>query len=227
MQLEALLAIAGRADAVIEAGEFIAQQGLQLAAVGGHHRHHCREALGPGGAKGRIGQGGRHLADHRLGHQALAGLVPLQAGGKRRVEPPADPLHRCGQAQGLGDRQPPGPAGVGGIQDHRRASGHGLAEALVQQGFNVTPGALHGRVTKELAAHHIGGEHHRTGELGQHPGQGGLAAGGRADQQMAAQGRWQGRNRRTGHGRSVAAGACHRKALQAKEQMLIPATTGI
>jgi hypothetical protein len=56
------------------------------------------------------------------GHQALAGLIPLQAGGQGRVEPPTDPLHRCGETQDLGDRQTPGPAGMGGIKDHRRAS---------------------------------------------------------------------------------------------------------
>jgi hypothetical protein len=53
----------------------------------------------------------------------------------------------------------------------------------------VAPGALHGGIAKELTSHHIGGEHHGTGELGQHAGQGGLAAGGRTDQQVAAQGR--------------------------------------
>jgi hypothetical protein len=76
MQGEVLLAVAGRADAVIEAGQLIAQEGRQLALVGGHHRHHRRKALRPGWPEHRIGQGGGHLADHRLGHQALAGLVP-------------------------------------------------------------------------------------------------------------------------------------------------------
>ena len=108
---------------------------------------------------------------------------------------------------------------MGGIKNHRRAGGHGLAEALVQQGLDVAPGALHGRVTKELGAHHIGGEHHGADELGQHSGQGGLAAGWRADQQVAAQGRWNGRDRRAGHGRSLAARARHRKGLRAKEQI--------
>jgi len=89
----------------------------------------------------------------------------------------------------------------------------------VQQGFDVAPGALHRRVTKELAAHHVGGEHHGTGEFSEHAGQGGLAAGGRADQQVAAQGRWRGRDWWAGHGHSVAAGACHRKTLRAKEQI--------
>ena len=55
-------------SAVIEAGEFIAQQGLQLAAVGGHHRHHRRKALGARWPERRISQGGGHLTDHRLGH---------------------------------------------------------------------------------------------------------------------------------------------------------------
>jgi hypothetical protein len=44
-----------------------------------------------------------------------------------------------------------------------------------------------GRIAKQVVAHHVGGEHHGAGEAGQHPGQGGLAAGGRADQQVAAQ----------------------------------------
>jgi hypothetical protein len=54
---------------------------------------------------------------------------------------------------------------VGGIDDHRHAGRHRLADALVQQGLDVAPGALHSRIAKEIAAHHIGGEHHRTGEL--------------------------------------------------------------
>ncbi len=32
--------------------------------------------------------------------------------------------------------------------------------------FRDIGGALHGRIAKELATHHIGGEHHGTGELG-------------------------------------------------------------
>jgi len=55
------------------------------------------------------------------------------------------------------------------------------------------PGALHGRIAKDLGADRIGGEHQGRrftggGEQGrQGLGQGGLATGGQADQQMAAQ----------------------------------------
>ena len=172
--------------------------------MGGHNGHHRRKTLGPAGPQGRIGQGGGQLANHRLGHQALAALVPLQAGGERCEQPPADPLHRHRQAQGLGDRQAPGASGMGGIHDHRHTGRHRCLDALVQQGLDFPPGTLHGGVAKQLAAHHIRRKSHGTAEFGQHPGQSGLTAGGRADQQVAAQGRWRRSGRRAGHGHSVA-----------------------
>ena len=156
--------------------------------LGGNHGDQGRESLGPAGAKDRIGQGSIHLADHRFWHQAPAILIPLQAGGQGCVEPPADPFHRSWQGQGLGDRQAPGPAGMGGIDDHRDAGGHGLADAVVQLGFDVAPGALNGGIAKQVTAHHIGGEYDRASELCQHRRQGGFAAGGGTDQQVAAQG---------------------------------------
>ena len=58
----------------------------------------------------------------------------------------------------------------------------------MQLGLNVAPGALNGGITKQLGAHHIGGEHDRASELCQHRRQGGFAAGGGTDQQVAAQG---------------------------------------
>jgi len=116
---------------------------------------------------------------------------------------------------------------MGGTEDHWDAGGHGIPEALVQQGLDVAPGPLHRGIAKELLAHHIGGEHHGTGELGQHAGQGCLAAGGRADQQVAAQGRWQGHGRESGKDRSLAAAACNGKPLHAKEQMQIQALKGV
>ncbi len=161
--------------------------------VGGRQRHNGRKALSPAGPEVRIGQGRRHLLDHRLGHQPLAALVPLQAGGQGGEQPPADPLHRRRQRQRLGEGQPPGPPGMGRIDDHRLASGHGRPDPLVQQLLNGTPGPLHRRIAEHLGADRIGGEHHRgwlTGraEQGrQGPGQGGLAAGRRADQEVAAQ----------------------------------------
>ncbi len=62
-------------------------------------------------------------------------------------------------------------------------------------------------------AHHIGGEHHGTGEFGQHAGQGGLAADGWVDQQVAGQRRWRGHGKGTGISRSLAAAACNGKPL--------------
>jgi hypothetical protein len=102
---------------------------------------------------------------------------------------------------------------VGGIHDHRHASGHAIADALVEQGLNVTPGPLNGRIAKKLGAHAIGGEHLCAGELGQHPSQGGFAAGRRADQQVTAQ--------RLGHATRLAkAGALSKSFLRRSKQQV-------
>jgi len=113
--------------------------------------------------------------------------------GRGGVEPPADPLQRRRQRQRLGEGQTPGPAGMGGIDDHRNPRGDGLNQPLLQALLDVDPGPLHGRIAKDLGADRIGGEHQGRRFTGggeqrrQGPGQGGLTAGGRADQQMAAQ----------------------------------------
>ena len=157
----------------------------------------------------------------RLRHLAFAMAVPLQAGGQRGVEPPADPLHRRRQQQGLGEGQAPGPAGMGGIDDHRNPRGDGLDQPLLEALLDVNPGALHGRIAKDLGPDRIGGEHQGRrfssgGEQGrQGSGQGGLAAGRRADQQMAAQrrlcGGGQGSRRRDGS--SLSQVNCSRQGL--------------
>ena len=193
MALHLPLPVGGRADALVEPGQLLGQHRLQELVVGGHQGHHGGEALGPAGADMRIGQGRRQFLDHRLGHQALAVLVPLQAGGQGGEQPPADPLHRRRQRQRLGEGQPPGPPGMGGIDDHRTAVGHGRPDPLVQQLLDRAPRPLHRHIAEHLGADHIGGEHHRLrftggGEQGrQGPGQGGLATGRRADQEVAAQ----------------------------------------
>jgi hypothetical protein len=59
--------------------------------------------------------------------------------------------------------------------------------------LNVTPGALHGCITKHFSANGVGGEHlgRRFTRAGEHRrqglGEGGFAASGLADQQVAAQ----------------------------------------
>jgi len=60
----------------------------------------------------------------------------------------------------------------------------------MQQGFDFNPWPLHGRITKQLITKLIGGEHHSSRELGQRQRQGGFATGRRADQKVAAEGRW-------------------------------------
>jgi hypothetical protein len=96
-------------------------------------------------------------------------------------------------ASALGDRQPPGAAGVGGIDDHRDASGHRFLDALVQPLLDIHPGALHRGIPENFGTDHVGGEQHRrrlsgVAEQGrQGAGEGGFAAGGLADQQVAAQ----------------------------------------
>ena len=45
MELEAVFPVAGRADAVIQPGQFPLQIGSELLVMGGHHRHHRGKAL--------------------------------------------------------------------------------------------------------------------------------------------------------------------------------------
>ena len=110
---------------------------------------------------------------------------------------------------------------MGGIDDHRNPRGDGLDQPLLEALLDVNPGALHGRIAKDLGPDRIGGEHQGRrfssgGEQGrQGSGQGGLAAGRRADQQMAAQrrlcGGGQGSRRRDGS--SLSQVNCSRQGL--------------
>jgi hypothetical protein len=194
VQLQLLLTVAGGADAAVEARELTAQEAGEIALMGGLHRHHRGKALRPPRPEGLIRQAGGHAPDHRRGHGPLPLGVPAQARAQRCEEPPADPLHRPRQRQVLGDRQPPGPLGVGGIHDHRHAGRHRTDQPLMQPLLDRRPGALHRRIAEHLSADRIGGEHHRRLPLrpckqrGEGQGGGGLAAGGRADQQVTAQG---------------------------------------
>ena len=173
--------------------------------MGRHHSADRRKALRPARPEMGISKGSGHLLDHRHRHGPLAPAVPLQGGGQIGVEPPANPLHGCWQRKSLGDRQAPGAAGMGGINDHRSASDHGLLDALVQALLDIHPGALHCCITKHFSADHVGGKHQRWGLTGaseqgrQCLCQRGFAAGGLADQQVAAQGHHRGRGNRGFH----------------------------
>ena len=194
MALQPAFAIACRPDALVETVQVGPQRRLQLALVGGNDAAECRKSLRPAGSEVGIGQCRGHLLDHRDRHRPLASGVPLEAGGQGGEQPPADPLHRPGQLQGLGEGQPPGPAGVGGVDDHGNALLHRGDQALLQRLLDVPPGALHGGIAEHFGAERIGREDQgrrlpRTAEQGrQRVGEGRLAAGGGADQQVAAQG---------------------------------------
>ena len=45
MQLEAVFPVAGRANAVIQPGQFPLEIGSQILVMGGHHRHHGSKAF--------------------------------------------------------------------------------------------------------------------------------------------------------------------------------------
>ena len=159
MELPMGLAGPGAADAAVQRRQLGGQQRLQFPVMGRHHSAEGRKALRPAGSDMGIGQGGSHLLDHGLGHLALAVAVPLQADGQGGVKPPADPLHRRWQPQGLGEGQAPGTAGMGGIDDHRDAGRNRLDQPLLQALLDVDPGALHGRISEHFGADRIGGEH--------------------------------------------------------------------
>jgi hypothetical protein len=97
---------------------------------------------------------------------------------------------------------------MGDIDVHRYPRGDGLDKPSLKALLDDDPGALRGRIAEHLGADRIGGERQGRrftggGEQGrQGLGQGGLAAGGRADQQMAVQ------RRRSGGGQGGPAAGC-------------------
>jgi len=97
---------------------------------------------------------------------------------------------------------------MGDIDVHRKPRGDGLDKPSLKALLDDDPGALRGRIAEHLGADRIGGERQGRlftggGEQGrQGLGQGGLAAGGRADQQMAVQ------RRRSGGGQGGPAAGC-------------------
>ena len=134
------------------------------------------------------------ITDHRDRHRPLTRLCPLQTGVERRGEPPADPLHGSGESQSLGIEQPPGPAGVGCIDDDGAIGTDRSLQALQHQRAHLIPGSLHRRVTEQLSADRISGEHQRccailcSQQRRQLMGHRCFSTTGSADQQVTAQG---------------------------------------
>ena len=127
------------------------------------------------------------FASHPSIHHPLALLVPDQAFLQWCAQPPADPFHRPVQRQALGERQPPGPTRMGGIDQHRTACRHAGCNGGVQLLLHLRPMALNLRVAIELLADPVGGDQLRLQQRRQQRRDRALAAGRRTDQQMAAQ----------------------------------------
>lgn len=170
------------ADPLVEAIEMPLQQ-CPIHRLGRWiHGHQGRKAFAAIRAEVFVGQRCGELPDHGLGHLPFAVAGPGQAGRLGGCQPPADPLHRPGIGHGLGVDEAPGPAGVGGIDDHRDAGGDPLVKTLQQPITDLRPGALDRRIAEQLGADHIGGEHQARLTVGslqqgcQLVGQGGLAA---------------------------------------------------
>ena len=133
-------------------------------------------------------QCGEGLLHHRLRYGSFTPGVPGQAGVQWCLQPPADPLHRLAQRKPLRDRQAPGPARMGGVDQHGPACGQMRLDGAVQLLFHLRPAALNARIAVELFPDHIGGEDLGLQQGRELCGDAALAAGRSTDQQVAAQG---------------------------------------
>ena len=156
MELQLALAVAGRTDPPPELGQFTPQKWHQLPLLGWLHRHHRRKTLQPPWSKRPIRQARGHAANDGRWHLSLPFGVPAQAGAQRREQPPADPFHWPRQGQLLGNRQPPSPLRMGGIDNHRHPGCHCPNQPLVQPLFDRTPGPLHRGIAKDFGPDPIG-----------------------------------------------------------------------
>ena len=91
---------------------------------------------------GGLEQLGAVLFDDRFSDGVLALAVPLQAEVCGGIEPPAHPLHRDGEIEGLGDRQPVLASGVGGIEHHRLSGLQRSPQPLTDARLDCSPGAV-------------------------------------------------------------------------------------
>ena len=126
LRLDGALAVERIADAAIKAGQAVTQIVVCGALAGGRVEGHDRgKAFGAIGLEEAVVEAGVKFLDPHLGYRPIAAQGPGLALLQRCGEPPADPLHWLRQLQQLRVKQPPGPAGVGGVDDHRRAGRHG------------------------------------------------------------------------------------------------------
>ena len=102
---------------------------------------------GPG-----LHQLGTVLSNHPIWHRMLALLIPLPAQANRCIKPPANPLHRLRQRQGLGDGQPKVSFDITGFHNRCRTFAEGLTELAVNGGFYFRPWSAVVGVAIELVA---------------------------------------------------------------------------
>ena len=192
MQLVGRIAVGRPADAGLQVGQVAGDQGLQRHPLPRLQPHHQGKGLLPVRCGTGLQEVGAVLVDNQLRHRVGAAEIPVQALGQRRIQPPAHPLHRHRQHQGLGDRQPERPFDVAGIEDHGFAAGEGQAELPVDLRFHLRPAAQYAGIAIELLTNRGAGDDPHGGLIrplqvaGQDPRCGALAAGRRADQQVEA-----------------------------------------
>ena len=116
--------------------------GPQVAPVARFQPHHRRKPFPPLRRTGGLQQLGAVLLDHRFSDGVLSLAVPLQAEVSGGIEPPAHPLHRQGEVEGLGDRQPVLASGVGGIEDNRLSGLQRSPQPLTDACLNRSPGGI-------------------------------------------------------------------------------------
>jgi len=104
------------------------------------------------GCRPGLHQLGTMLGNHLIWHRMLASLVPLPAQVSRCIKPPANPLHRLRQRQGLGDGQPKVSFYITGFHNRCGTCAEGLTKLAVNDGFYFRPGAAVVGVAIELIA---------------------------------------------------------------------------
>lgn len=196
MQFMGGITVGATVDAVIEAGKSGGDELLEGNALAGLEANDMHEALLPLRHRCRLEQLGAMATDDGLWHRPLPLIVPGEALLEGSIEPPADPLNRCREVEGLGDGEAKGTADVTGLEDDGGPLVDGIFQLLLDHGFYLLPVAEAGGIAIELLADVGAGDVANLRRMGleekglvEESCGGAFAAAGGTDEEMKAQGR--------------------------------------
>jgi len=152
MQFMGSVAVGPTLDAGIQARESGVDELVQGDALAGLEADDMDKAFLPLRHRCRLEQLGAMATDDGFWNRTLPLIVPGEALLKGCIEPPADPLNRCREVEGLGDGEAKGTADVTGLEDDGRPLVDGLFQLLLDHGFYLLPVAEAGGIAIELLA---------------------------------------------------------------------------